>query len=86
MGCRDQAELDHCWDKLSKGGDPMAQQCGWLKDKYGLSWQIIPAALADMLKDHKSTKAQRAMDALLQMKKIDITELERAVAGDRVTA
>ncbi|HJR59915.1 MAG TPA: VOC family protein [Vicinamibacterales bacterium] len=84
--CKNQEEIDHYWNKLSKDGDPGAQQCGWLKDKYGLSWQVIPAALLDLLKDHESTKAQRAMEALLRMKKIDITELERAAAGDRVTA
>jgi predicted 3-demethylubiquinone-9 3-methyltransferase (glyoxalase superfamily) len=84
--CKNQAELDLYWDKLSKEGDPQAQQCGWLKDKYGLSWQIIPTVLLDMLKDHESTKAQRAMEALLRMKKIDIGELERAVAGDKVGA
>jgi len=84
--CKNQAEIDHHWSHLSKGGDPKAQQCGWLKDKFGLSWQVIPAVLPDMLKDHESSKAQRAMEALLRMKKIDISELERAVAGDRVTA
>jgi len=86
VSCKNQEEVDHYWDKLSKGGDPKAQQCGWLKDKYGLSWQVIPTVLPDMLKDHESTKAQRAMEAMLRMKKIDINELERAVAGDRVTA
>jgi predicted 3-demethylubiquinone-9 3-methyltransferase (glyoxalase superfamily) len=86
VNCRNQEEVDYYWDKLSKGGDPGAQQCGWLKDKYGLSWQIVPSVLPEMLKDHESAKAQRAMEALLRMKKIDIRELERAVAGDRVTA
>jgi predicted 3-demethylubiquinone-9 3-methyltransferase (glyoxalase superfamily) len=86
VNCRNQEEVDYYWDKLSKGGDPKAQQCGWLKDKYGLSWQIVPSVLPEMLKDHESAKAQRAMEALLRMKKIDIRELERAVAGDRVTA
>jgi predicted 3-demethylubiquinone-9 3-methyltransferase (glyoxalase superfamily) len=82
VGCKNQQEIDHYWEKLSKGGDLKAQQCGWLKDKYGLSWQIIPTALPDMLKDHESNRARRAMEAMLQMKKIDISELERAVAGD----
>jgi predicted 3-demethylubiquinone-9 3-methyltransferase (glyoxalase superfamily) len=86
VDCNDQEEVDYYWEKLSQGGDPRAQQCGWLKDKYGLSWQVIPTALPDMLKDHESTEAQRAMDAMLKMKKIDIRELERAVAGDKVTA
>ena len=74
------------WDKLSKGGDPKAQQCGWLKDKYGLSWQVVPALLPELLKDHESPTAQRAMEAMLRMKKIDIRALERAAVGDKVTA
>ena len=86
VSCRDQDEVNYYWEKLSKGGDPNAQQCGWLKDKYGLSWQVVPTVLPEMLKDHESPTAKRAMEALLRMKKIDIRELERAVAGDRVTA
>jgi predicted 3-demethylubiquinone-9 3-methyltransferase (glyoxalase superfamily) len=86
VNCSNQEEVDYYWDKLSKGGDPKAQQCGWLKDKYGLAWQVVPTVLPEMLKDHESAKAQRAMEAMLRMKKIDIRELERAVAGDRVTA
>ena len=84
--CDNQEEIDYYWDKLSKGGDPKAQQCGWLKDKFGLSWQVVPAVLLDLLKDHESQTAQRAMEAMLRMKKIDIRELERAVAGERTTA
>src|SRR5215510_6886049 len=68
--CRDQREIDDYWDKLSKGGDPNAQVCGWLKDKYGLSWQVVPEMLTDMLKDSDSPKAQRVMEALLRMKKL----------------
>jgi predicted 3-demethylubiquinone-9 3-methyltransferase (glyoxalase superfamily) len=83
--CENQEEVDYYWDKLSQDGDPRAQQCGWLKDKYGLSWQIIPKVLLEMMKDHKSPTAQRAMEAMLRMKKIDIRALERAVAGERVT-
>src|SRR3970040_767565 len=76
--CDTQTEVDYYWDKLSKGGDPNAQQCGWLKDKYGLwSWQVVPTVLPEMLKDHESARAQRAMDALLRMKKLDIGELQR---------
>ena len=82
--CDTQQELDAYWDKLSKGGDPKAQQCGWLKDKYGLSWQIVPRVLPELLNDHESAKAQRVMDALLRMKKLDIGELERAAAGQLV--
>ena len=85
INCETQEEVDYYWEKLSKGGDPKAQQCGWLKDRYGLSWQVVPAVLPELLKDHESAKAQRAMEALLRMKKIDIAELQRAVAGDRVT-
>jgi predicted 3-demethylubiquinone-9 3-methyltransferase (glyoxalase superfamily) len=81
--CKDQKELDYYWDKLSQGGDPNAQMCGWLKDKYGLSWQVIPAMLDDMLGDPNSEKSQRAMEAMLKMKKIDIATLERAYAGER---
>jgi predicted 3-demethylubiquinone-9 3-methyltransferase (glyoxalase superfamily) len=77
--CDNQKELDHYWGKLSQGGDPKAQQCGWLKDKFGLSWQVVPKILPDLLKDHESETAQRAMEALLRMKKIDIAELEHAV-------
>jgi predicted 3-demethylubiquinone-9 3-methyltransferase (glyoxalase superfamily) len=81
VSCDNQEEVDYYWEKLSKGGDPKSQQCGWLKDKYGLSWQIVPTVLPEMLKDHESPKAQRAMEAMLRMKKIDIAELERAFAG-----
>jgi predicted 3-demethylubiquinone-9 3-methyltransferase (glyoxalase superfamily) len=84
--CKDQKELDYYWDKLSQGGDLKAQQCGWLKDKYGLSWQVIPAVLPDLVGDPNSEKSQRAMEAMLQMKKIDLATLERAYAGERETA
>src|SRR5688500_16182126 len=76
--CDTQEEVDYHWDKLSQGGDPKAQQCGWLKDRFGLSWQVVPRLLTDMLQDHESPRAQKAMEALLRMKKIDIRELERA--------
>jgi len=81
VNCDTQQEVDYYWDKLSKGGDPKAQQCGWLKDRFGLSWQVVPKMLPEMLKDHESARAQRAMDALLRMKKIDIDQLEHALAG-----
>ena len=84
--CGNQEEVDHYWDKLSKGGDPKAQQCGWLKDKYGLSWQVVPTILPELFKDRESPTAARAMEAMLRMKKIDIRELERAVTGEGVTA
>ena len=81
VGCKDQAEVDYYWDKFGAGGDPKAQQCGWLKDKYGVSWQIVPTALIDMVSDPTSEKSQRAMAAMLKMKKIDIAALERAYKG-----
>jgi predicted 3-demethylubiquinone-9 3-methyltransferase (glyoxalase superfamily) len=81
VSCQDQKEVDYYWEKLSEGGDAKAQQCGWLKDKYGVSWQIVPTALAAMLSDSRSGSSQRAMKAMLQMKKIDIAALERAYAG-----
>jgi predicted 3-demethylubiquinone-9 3-methyltransferase (glyoxalase superfamily) len=81
IACRDQKEVDYYWEKLSEGGDPKAQQCGWLKDKYGVSWQIVPTAVMDILGGPASQKSQRAMTAMLQMKKIDIAQLERAYAG-----
>jgi predicted 3-demethylubiquinone-9 3-methyltransferase (glyoxalase superfamily) len=84
--CKDQKEVDYYWDKLSQGGDPNAQMCGWLKDKFGLSWQVVPAVLPEMVGDPKSEKSQRAMEAMLKMKKLDIATLERAYAGERETA
>jgi predicted 3-demethylubiquinone-9 3-methyltransferase (glyoxalase superfamily) len=78
--CKDQKEIDEYWEKLSKGGDPNAQQCGWLKDKFGVSWQVVPAVLGDLLGDPDSGKSQHAMEAMLRMKKMDIAELERAYA------
>ncbi len=79
--CDSQDEVDHYWEKLSEGGDEQAQQCGWLKDKYGVSWQIVPAVLPKMVSDADMQKSQRVMQALLRMKKLDIAELERAYAG-----
>jgi len=81
VDCETQAEVDHYWAKLSAGGDPNAQQCGWLKDKYGVSWQIVPRVLVEMLMDPDAGKSQRVMTAMLRMKKIDIGELKRAYAG-----
>lgn len=79
--CETQAEVDHYWDSLSAGGDPNAQQCGWLKDKFGLSWQVTPTALPRLFSDPDSAKTGRVMNAMLKMKKIDIGELERAAEG-----
>jgi len=79
--CDDQKEIDYYWEKLSVGGDSNSQQCGWLKDKYGLSWQIVPKVLLELVGDPKSEKSQRAMTAMLGMKKLDIAALERAYEG-----
>jgi predicted 3-demethylubiquinone-9 3-methyltransferase (glyoxalase superfamily) len=79
--CRTQEEVDHYWNRLSQGGDPNAQQCGWLKDKYGLSWQVVPTALVEMMTDPDREKSGRAMEAMLKMKKLDIAELRRAFEG-----
>ena len=81
VNCDSQEEIDQYWEKLSAGGDDTAQQCGWLKDKYGVSWQIVPRILVEMLSDADPTKSQSAMTAMLQMKKIDIAALKRAFAG-----
>ena len=81
VSCKTQEEVDHYWEKLSAGGDEKAQQCGWLKDKYGVSWQIVPGVLVEMITDPDSAKSQRVMGAMLQMKKIDIDGLRRAYAG-----
>ena len=79
--CETQAELDHYWDKLREGGDERAQQYGWLKDKYGVSWQIVPAALFEHMVDVDSEKSGRVMRAILQMKKLDLAALQRAYDG-----
>lgn len=78
VSCDSQEEVDYYWGKLSEGGDEKAQQCGWLKDKYGVSWQIIPAALHEMLEDPDPAKSERVMKAMLQMKKMDIETLKQA--------
>ena len=76
--CANQDEVDHYWEKLTAGGDKNAQQCGWLKDKYGVSWQVVPTVLLEMVSDPNSKKSQRAFEAMLQMKKLDIDKLKRA--------
>jgi predicted 3-demethylubiquinone-9 3-methyltransferase (glyoxalase superfamily) len=78
--CETQPELDDYWEKLGRGGDAKAQQCGWLKDRYGVSWQIVPTQLAAMLQDGNKRKSERVMKELLQMKKLDIARLEQAYA------
>ena len=84
VSCETQAEVDELWAKLSEGGEE--GPCGWLKDRFGLSWQIVPTALPRLLKDPDREKSQRVMQAMMQMGKIEIVELERAAAGEEVTA
>jgi predicted 3-demethylubiquinone-9 3-methyltransferase (glyoxalase superfamily) len=81
VNCETQEEIDDYWEKLSAGGDPKARQCGWLKDRYGLSWQIVPTIMDELFADAESPGAQRAMEAMLGMKKLDIAELRRAHDG-----
>jgi len=78
VNCESQQEVDHYWGKLSEGGDEKAQQCGWLKDKYGMSWQVVPKVLSELLSDPDPEKSGRVMNAMLQMKKIDIGRLKQA--------
>ncbi len=78
VDCATQDEVDYYWEALSVGGDPDAQQCGWLKDKYGVSWQIVPTVLPKMMQDSNPERADRVMQAVLQMKKIDIRTLQQA--------
>ena len=80
--CKTQDEIDRYWEKLGAGGDPAAQQCGWLKDRYGLSWQVVPEGMEEMFRNEKSPGAERAMTALLGMKKLDIAELREAFEGE----
>jgi predicted 3-demethylubiquinone-9 3-methyltransferase (glyoxalase superfamily) len=77
--CKDQAEVDYFWDKLSAGGS--VQQCGWLKDKFGLSWQIVPDALIELTTGKDAARAQRVFAAMMKMVKIDVPTLEKAAAG-----
>jgi len=81
VACRDQREVDHYWDKLTAGGDPESQRCGWLKDRFGVSWQVVPVALPSLVGDPAHPGSQRAVAALLKMKKIDIAALQRAHEG-----
>jgi predicted 3-demethylubiquinone-9 3-methyltransferase (glyoxalase superfamily) len=79
VDCANQEEVDRLWDHLTAGGSP--SQCGWLKDKFGLSWQIVPTRLPELLQDPDPGRAQRAMGAMMKMSKIDIAALEKAAAG-----
>jgi predicted 3-demethylubiquinone-9 3-methyltransferase (glyoxalase superfamily) len=78
VNCKTQAEVDHYWEKLGAGGAPEAQQCGWLADQFGLSWQIVPDRLIERLSGSDAATAGRVMEAMMRMKKIDIAALERA--------
>ena len=80
--CDTQKEIDYYWERLTQGGDPQAQQCGWLKDKFGLSWQVVPEGMEEMFTNESSPAAARAMNAMLGMKKIDVAQLERAYKGE----
>ena len=86
VNCENQDEVDYYWEKLSAGGDPNAQQCGWLKDRYGVSWQVVPSMIDELFEDEQSEGAQRAMEAMLQMKKLDIAALKRAHEGRETAA
>ncbi|MGO4221882.1 VOC family protein [Lysobacter sp. TAF61] len=78
VNCKSQDEVDYFWGKLTAGGDPAAQQCGWLKDKYGVSWQIVPTEMIDLLNDPDPARSGKAMAAMMEMKKIDLNEVRRA--------
>ena len=78
VNCDTQQEIDYYWEKLGAGGDPKSEQCGWLKDKYGVSWQIVPSVMPKLFADHTSPKTAKAMLAMLQMKKLDIKKLQDA--------
>jgi predicted 3-demethylubiquinone-9 3-methyltransferase (glyoxalase superfamily) len=80
VNCESQDELDYYWEKLSEDGDENAQQCGWLKDKYGVSWQVVPAMIMELLSDSDREKSRRVMQAVLQMKKLDLETIKRAAA------
>jgi predicted 3-demethylubiquinone-9 3-methyltransferase (glyoxalase superfamily) len=81
VDCQTQEEVDYYWDRLSEGGDENARQCGWLKDKYGVSWQIVPSIVKELMQDQDADRSNRVMNALLQMKKLDIAALKRAWDG-----
>jgi predicted 3-demethylubiquinone-9 3-methyltransferase (glyoxalase superfamily) len=79
INCADQAEVDHYWDKLSAGGE--VEQCGWLKDKYGISWQVVPVQLGQLMSGGDPIRTNRVMQAMLKMIKLDVAELQRAYDG-----
>lgn len=81
MLCSTQEEVDHYWERLSEGGDPAARQCGWLKDRFGVSWQVVPVQVQELLDEADPVRKGRVMEALLAMEKLDIAELQRAWDG-----
>ncbi|RSL40717.1 hypothetical protein BHE90_013789 [Fusarium euwallaceae] len=81
VDCKDQAEVDHFWEKLGEGADHSRQQCGWLGDKFGIAWQVTPTVLKEMLSSGDKAAADRATVAMMKMKKLDIAELEKAFKG-----
>ncbi|MFL6674377.1 MAG: VOC family protein [Massilia sp.] len=81
VSCDTQQELDFYWERLGEGGDEAARQCGWLQDKYGLSWQVVPSMLAELLDPADPGRADRVLSALMPMKKLDIAALQRAAQG-----
>lgn len=85
VDCETQDEVDFFWNKLIIGGDPKAQQCGWLKDKFGLSWQIVPRMLTELTRNKDQEKVERVLDVMMKMKKLDIRELEEAAEGHAVS-
>ena len=84
--CQDQQEIDYFWEHLGAGGDPAAQQCGWLKDRFGLSWQVVPKGMDRWFSDPNSEAGARAMNAMLGMKKMDIEALQAAYDGEGIVA
>ena len=81
VDCPTQKEIDYYWDKLGEGGDPKSRQCGWIKDKFGLAWQVVPMQLREMMLASDTAKSGRAMKAVMRMKKLDIAEITNAFNG-----
>ena len=81
INCANQEEIDYYWEKLGEGGDPRAQQCGWLKDKFGVSWQVVPKDMSTMMDDNDRERADRVMKVMLGMKKLVIRDLRQAYSG-----
>lgn len=81
VNCDTQAQVDHLWNRLREGGEPAAEQCGWLQDRFGVSWQIVPRVLGEMMADPDKARSGRVTEAMMKMKKLDIAGLERAYAG-----